>query len=308
MKIYIIIFLIYIYLFITINYNVCNIYVELSASSIKYFIYLPIVVKSWKEIGYNSIVFLTYYNHTKDIIYVENILKILGSEVISIKLNESVSLHYGSKLIRFFGFEISRKAKTNDYFILSDADIIPFSHRFFDDKNYNKLTIKSFNRNGYGKGNNKGRWAICYIIANKFIWKDVLKEDIISNNVELIITHILNRELSKGEKYFEDLNFLDEVYMRDRIRKWKLFETNVLFHPRNYYKSRIDRSNWPNNIFAINKSKIIDIHLPRLPNSMIDIKKFWIEKIMPLQLYLFNKIPFGITYIENLLYIRNNTL
>lgn len=285
----------------------CNIFVELSASSISYLVYLPVVIKSWNMIGFKSIVIITYYNLNKEIIYIKNILKKLGSDVILINFNYSVSLHYASKLIRIFGFEISNKVKNCDYLLLSDADMIPISKSFFYDLNNNKLTIKSFDRNGYGFGNNKGRWAMCYFIANKFIWKRILKIDRNKKNIVDIVSHTISSEIKKGKKYFEDFAFIDEVYMRDRIKEWKYYNSNVVFHPRNYHNTRIDRIVWPKNIFTVKRNNIIDIHLPKFPLKENERINLWMKKIIPLQLYLFNYTPFGISYINNILYYINSS-
>lgn len=296
----ILIIIVYFFLYTVSHIHVCKLYVELSASSISYFIYLPIVVKAWKLCGYNSIVILVYHNLCKSIIYIRNELRKLGSDVYYLKINNSISTHYASKLARIYGFAASKKTRNCDYMILSDADMIPISKLFFSDINYGKLTLKSFGPNGYGYGNNKGRWAMCYIIANKYIWKDILKKDINDENIKYIIQNLIIILLQKGEKYFENFLYLDEVYMRDRIKEWMFYNSNVLFHTRNYYKTRINRSKWPKNISVINKTNIIDMHLPNLPNDTQKLADIWIKKIIPLQNFLFNSTPFGLNYLENI--------
>lgn len=303
---YSLIVIICIFLLFIIRINVCNLYVELSAASLSYYIYLPIVVKAWKLCGYKSIVFLLYYNLSNSIIYIGNELIKLGSDVIFLRINYTLSLHYTSKLARIYGFEVSRITKNCDYMILSDSDMIPISKSFFSDINYGKLTIKSFGPNGYGFGNNKGRWAMCYIIANKYIWKEIFNKDMYNKNIDCIMSDTLNYLVQKGEKYFENFIYLDEVYIRDRIREWKMFNTNVLFHTRNYNNTRIDRYKWSGNFFKINKTNIIDVHLPKIPKSKKNIKDIWINSIIPLQQYIFDYTPFGLQYIENLLKLDNN--
>lgn len=276
-------------------------YVQLSAASLSYYAYLPIVVKAWKLCGFNSIVFLVYNKISKNMIYLRSVLRLLGSEVIYLKLNNTLSLHYASKLARIYGFEVNKKTKNCDYMILSDADMIPISKTYFSDMKNGKLTIKSFGPNGYGFGNNSGRWAMCYMIANKYIWKDILKYDINYNeSIEIIVSKLIRYLLQKGVNYFGNYVYLDEVYMRDKIREWKYFNTNVIFHPRNYYNTRIDKSKWPNNYSFINKANIIDIHLPILPSDRKSLREFWIKRIIPLQKYIFNYIPFGKNYIDKI--------
>lgn len=276
----------------------CNKYVELSAASINYIAYLPVVVKAWKRIGFCSIVILLYHNLTKQILYVQEKLRNEGSDIILLHMKVNISLHYTSKIARIFGFIINKEYLNTDYFILSDSDMIPVSSSFYKDLNYNKLTIKSVDINGYGYGMNKGRWAICYMVASKYIWKDILKNDIISkNNIINIINRVTEHEILKGESYFENFQYIDEVYMRDRIKEWKYFNSNVLFHKRNYKNTRIDRSQWPKDILLMNKSSIIDIHLPKLN---INIMKLWKNKIIPLQQLIFNFVPYNMDYINRL--------
>lgn len=149
------------------------------------------------------------------------------------------------------------------FFYTSDADIFPISESYFDKVRSNKLIIKSFDEKGYGYGNNRGKWAMCYMVANKAVWKEILFEDIIPNNIKDTISLTIETEIKKGKKYFENFNYIDEVYLRDRIKKWKYYKQKVIFIARNYSNTRIDRNNL-NNITLINITSIIDIHLPTL--------------------------------------------
>lgn len=216
------------------------------------------------------------------------------------KINNSLSLHYTSKLYRIFGFEICKKVNNKDFLFISDADMIPLSNSFFHDLRTSKLIIKSFGPRGYGYGRNKGRWAMCYMVANKYVWKDILQKDMSSSNIYITIENILTNEIRKGEKYFENFAFIDEVYMRDRIKEWKYFDKNVEYHIRNYHNTRIDRINWPLNIFNINKSRIIDIHLPKLSKNASEAIKIWKKKIIPLQIFLFNTVYYDDVYVKKL--------
>lgn len=300
------IFVIFAFLMLIVKKTTPNLYVQLSAGSISYYAYLPVIVKAWNLIGYKSIVILVFYNITKSIIYLRKVLKELGSDVIYFKLNNSFSLHYTSKLSRIFGFAISKKPRNIDYILSSDADMLPISKTFFSDLNYAKLTIKSFGPEGYGPGNSKGRWAMCYMVANNFIWKEILKRDIHTKDMEKIVSNIMKYVYQKGLKHFERFAYLDEVYLRDRIKEWKYFNTNVLFHERNFHKTRVNRNNFPINYNTIKQLHIIDIHLPQLPLIKEKIKNIWINTLIPLQLYLFNYTPFGENYINKIIKYSNN--
>lgn len=134
------------------NSNECKVYVQLSAANLNYLTYLPIVVKAWSRIGYCSIVFIVFHNLSKEIIYIQKQLKQLKSNVVLLKMNESISLHYVSKLARIYGFMIKIQTRKYNFFYLSDTDIVPISKKYFEDMKYNKLTIKSFGKKGYGFG------------------------------------------------------------------------------------------------------------------------------------------------------------
>lgn len=289
--------LLVIYIIVIICYsNNCIIYIELSASGVEYITYLPLIVKSWNKIGYSVIVIMTYHLIDKKIVYINSKLKKLKCKVILIKYNTSISLHYSSKLSRIYGFLFLYNTKVNTYFYISDSDIIPISKNYFEDYKYNKLVIKSFGKNGYGYGNNNGRWAMCYMVANKHTWYDILRDDIIDKKVENIVSKIINESLSKGERYFENFKFIDEVYLRDKIRKWNMFHSNVLFHIRDYNNTRIARNENIKKVIESNKN-IIDIHLPKLKYN---VHKIWKNQIIPLQKYLFNYVPYDMKFIKKI--------
>lgn len=124
--------------------------------------------------------------------------------------------------------------------------------------------------------------------------------------MEKIISNIMKYVYKKGLKHFERFAYLDEVYLRDRIKEWKYFNTNVLFHERNFHKTRVNRNNFPINYNTIKQLHIIDIHLPQLPLIKENIKNIWINTLIPLQLYLFNYTPFGENYINKIIKYSNN--
>lgn len=237
-------------------------------------------------------------------------LKDLGAKVYYFKNDNRFLLNYTSKLIRLFGFKLVTDARKFDYFYISDADIVPISKRFFYNTNYNKLTIKSFDKKGYGYGNNKGRWAMCYFVANRFVWEQIFSQDLINENIQIITSHIIEKELNKGIRYFEDFAYIDEVFMRDKIKEWSGYNTSTVFHKRDYSSTRIDRSKWPKDIFKINKNAIIDVHLPKLPKENEKIIKIWNKKIIPLQLLLFNYTPYDLKYLRYFIYNneKNNSI
>lgn len=287
------------YCFILLSIYQCkcceNKYIQLSASTIKYISYLPLVTQAWNRIGFYVIIYITYHNLNDAICIVKEKLKYLKCSVILLQFNKSQSLHYISKMSRIFGFMVTRK-NCISFFYLSDSDIVPISKSYFSKVYFNKLAIKSFDKNGYGYGNNKGKWAMCYMVANRRIWENILKDDIIPNNIKGTISSVILLELKKGEKYFEKFNYLDEVYLRDKIRSWKYFNENVIFDVRKYKHTRINR-NKLTNTSILNMTNVIDIHLPTLTENIINK---WETKIIPLQKVLFNSVPYDLLYIKSL--------
>lgn len=306
---YLVLLLLFIFILLY-NNDLCMIYVQLSASHTRYIAYLPIVIRAWNRIGYCAIAIIAFHRFTKEIMFIKNKLKELKCFVYLLQLNNSLSLHYSSKLARIYGFTKLSNLKRNTYFYLPDADMIPISRKYFQDMNKNKLIIKSFDKNGYGFGNNKGRWAMCYFVANRFVWEQIFSQDLINENIQIITSHIIEKELNKGIRYFEDFAYIDEVFMRDKIKEWSGYNTSTVFHKRDYSSTRIDRSKWPKDIFKINKNAIIDVHLPKLPKENEKIKKIWNKKIIPLQLLLFNYTPYDLKYLRYFIYNneKNNSI
>lgn len=243
---------------------------------------------------------IVYHNFNNAIEIVSNRLKTLQCHVILLKFNKSISLHFASKISRIFGFIIHKTSYNNCFFCLSDADMFPISKSYFNDFAYHKLILKSFDKKGYGYGNDKGKWAMCYMIADKFTWYEILADNITDNNLLHTISSVIHHELKKGIKHYESFAYLDEVYLRDKIKEWKHYNRRVLFHVRNYKGTRIDRNNL-NKTSLANLTNIIDIHLPELNNN---IKSIWSSKIILLEKIVFNYIPYDMDYIKSLYLLK----
>lgn len=283
----VLLFIIFVFLYNYINKNSSNNfekYVGISASG-TYLFYIPIFVKMWKIFGYTSIIYIiSHQKLPNELIYTLTKEKAIYKEII---VPQNYSLEYFSKLCRIFSsLQIKNE---NSILYISDVDMLPYNNTFFQDYSFINFTIKSFGLNGYVSR----RWPMCYFSGTKQMYEDILNTDKLNkeNEYELVKMIIDSDYLRYGY-------CIDEIYMRDKIRKSKFYPNKINFHERSYDNTRFDRGDnneeWKKNMSA-NWNEIIDIHLPHLPNDTIH---YWVENIVPLIHFLFKTNEYGLNYIS----------
>lgn len=248
-----------------------------------YYFLLPIAILAWRKIQYNPIINLVW-----------DVRSILNSGIRYLVLDTCCKFGGTVYIIdsgiikndnRFDGYNLSMLSQISrfcssslfyslqDYFLTSDADMIPVKKEWFHQQNKNKL-IHLFYANGY----HHTRYPICYIGMNINEWEnlfDLTGMDIYSALVQLV------KELQPNSR--QDVQWgYDEILFYDKVSSYfsnykdnchminrRIYLNPTFFGskkdkqgiPRMLPYGRLDRSNWD-----LNSDKII-----RCPEGLIDI-------------------------------------
>lgn len=275
-------------------------YVMLSSYG-DYNIFLPLVNYFWKKIGFKPIITIVFHKKDLSLSFIKSILEKEGAIVKLKYISNCSNLNYFSRVERIFNFY--RVEDKNGIYITSDADIIPINGYYYKNINYNMFNIKSYGINGYGSGKANRRWPMCYFISKIEIWKDILHLDqsITRFNIDNYINNLVESFLKINVNYYAgSYHRVDEIYMRDNIRKSNLFPKRIIFNRRNFYTSRITKDQWIKIPQKVNWSNIYDIHIP---THISNFTKIWllIEKL--LQFYNIRK--YDINYVKKYLNLKN---
>ena len=241
-----------------------------------YYIFMPIVARSWIKMGYHPICIVvgnynTWMDNSQRKLVIENTLD-AGGDIYFLELNR---LHRNIRMKRYLPSAISQVSRlrsaclncnSDDYCLTSDIDMIPCNKEWFSQQDMTKK-IHLFYANGY----NHNRYAMCYIGMKKSTWAEVLK---LPSDLYLAITKIMIN-LGQADKQTQ-WNY-DEIFITKNIKSTpgypdmcQMIDRKI--YPNPYYdgsfcgipaelpEGRIDRSNW---VFNGDISLVIDAHCKR---------------------------------------------
>jgi hypothetical protein len=176
-----------------------------------------------------------------------------------------------TQVIRLYGFML---AKSNDYVLLGDIDMIPLNSFLYRD--FDKVNVFGYDLTDFTQ------IPMCYVGMSKEEWKETVplnKEIPVMPN--LIYTHLLSILQEHENTYSNDFDkywYIDQQILTECLKNKGFDKINFINRgklPSGYAKGRVDRGDW-----RWNAEEYMDAHLPKNPlKNFESVKQLIDEKI-----------------------------
>jgi hypothetical protein len=187
-----------------------------------YLMYIPICAIAWRRIGYEPIV-LIVNNPKATVSQVANrTIEYLNRLKVRIVYVQAPLDHIDQlgQLARLYSGALSDDViKDEDFILTTDSDMIPVSHKFFNQYNTKAITI--LNAHGIGTVNHKGKQydmvPMMFIGMRKWQWREVMRlpKDMVLNG-ENIMKNVM--KINDGGVFRKNKDFTrgDDVWYLDQ--------------------------------------------------------------------------------------------
>lgn len=246
-----------------------------------YYFLLPIVSLAWKKLEYKPVISLIWdINSNSDLKrFIIDYCNFYGAKVHIIDSN----LIKNDK--RFNGYNLSMLSQISrfcsplfftdpdDYYLTSDADMIPTNKSWFHQQDNNKI-IHLFYANGY----HHKRYPICYIGMKSRFWESLFNLyglDIYSG-LNQIIRELHPYDTDENQWGYDEIHFFNTIssHFENYKNHCQMINRKIYINPR--FKGqprtprllpygRLDRSNFYYNDVNLDENGWIDIHCMREP-------------------------------------------
>ena len=219
-----------------------------------YMFYLPVTCQSWRRIGYEPIIIIVindfnapfldllpynYYNESQiNNKQISANLTLLQLKVIEYLNRLKVRIFYMrsfkdyesqiAMLARVFIGYISKKyiANDNDYIILSDTDLIPIKHSYYE-YNYTDERITLWNNNFAHFEFNHEKFelnSMSHIGMKKYMWKNILTYDIKFNKFFNILSTEIKLDRTSIIRIINELFKQNRFVINSKLSKINLYD------------------------------------------------------------------------------------